>query len=252
MSTLKTIAIRHLNGSTDSVSLDNSGRVGIGTASPSEKLHLYDASVDPYILVDGSAGNRDCGVKIKSGSTTVIALRGDLTGKIFLSSGTSGSTAPLSFMTNATERMVIDSSGRVTKPYQPFFLARNGDQAGDGITTNPFRFSNVIYNVGNHFVTSGTGAYTRFVAPVSGVYAFTSNPGYKQTGADFVCRAAVNGAVFTDLIRLIGAPNSHSGGVYGFNIYLNANDYVSLSSEGATYHRNNEGVPNWFSGVLLG
>lgn len=219
--------------SSDKISVDTSGNFSVGPNTPysavgfTPRVHISGSY--PAFILQGSEGS----------------------GKKWTVGETAGSLAFYND-TDALERMRIDTSGRVTKPYQPFFLARNGDESGDGITTNPFRFSNVIYNVGNHFVTSGTGAYTRFVAPVNGVYAFTANPGYKQTSVDFVCRAAVNGTVFTDMIRLIGYPNSHSSGCYGFNIYLNANDYVSLSSEGSTYHRNNGGVPNWFSGVLLG
>jgi hypothetical protein len=146
----------------------------------------------------------------------------------------------------------LDGYGRVVKQYQPFFYAQNGDESGDGVTTNPFRFSSVVHNVGGGFVTSGTGALTRFIAPVSGVYVFSTNPGYKQTGSDFVCRFRVNGGYLTDLIRLIGYPNSHSGGSYTIVVRLNATDYVDLASDGSTYHRNNAAVPNFFSGYLLG
>jgi hypothetical protein len=142
-----------------------------------------------------------------------------------------------------------DDSGRVLMPNQVYFLAINSDQAGDGITTNPFRFNNVITNRGGGFNTS---TFNRFTAPVSGVYMFNANPGYKQTSVDFVCRIYINGSSITDFIRLIGAPNSHSGGAYSFMRFLNANDFVELNSEGATYHRNNGSVPNYWSGYLLG
>jgi len=141
------------------------------------------------------------------------------------------------------------TEGRVTLPQQPYFYATSTG-SGDGNTTSPFKFQNVIHNVGNHFKTSGTGAHERFVAPIAGVYLFTSNPGYKQTGANLQVRIAVNGSNFTDMFRLVGGNTSHSGGSSAALIKLNANDYVDMNPDGTTYHLNPSF--SYFSGILLG
>jgi hypothetical protein len=39
--------IRHPDGTDDNINLDSSGRVGIGTASPASKLHVYENSASP-------------------------------------------------------------------------------------------------------------------------------------------------------------------------------------------------------------
>ena len=150
---------------------------------------------------------------------------------------------------SGTLRWQINNSGQTTIPFQPFFYARP-TTSGDGQTANPYTFANVIQNIGNHFVTSGTGAYQRFVAPVDGVYCFQSNPAYKQTSVDWVVRVRVNGTEYAEIGRFIGALNSHSTVAGSVTIKLSTNDYVDLASSGGAYHHNT--TLNFFCGYLLG
>ena len=84
------------------------------------------------------------------------------------------------FKTNGTERLRIDSSGNVTKPYHPAFkiaiLSQNSPNSGvvsenngftlkDGSSGDTFRDA---FNNGDHF-DQATG---KFTAPVTGVYYF--------------------------------------------------------------------------------
>ena len=48
MSTLKTTAIQHLNGSTPAINLDASGNIGIGTSTPLSKIHISAANTGVY------------------------------------------------------------------------------------------------------------------------------------------------------------------------------------------------------------
>jgi hypothetical protein len=193
------------------------------------------------------------GTTTANAEVIVPSLKGAAGGKLRLLSGDSSYGVSLQNV-SAIDLLSVDAVGRMTLPYQPFFYAKNASESGDGITTSPAVFTNVVRNVGGHFSTSGAGAYSRFTAPISGVYFFSGNPGYKQSSVDFAVRLRINGTDLTDLIRLMGGLTSHSGTSFSTTIYLSANDYVDLNMGGAgtfAYHRNNTSVPNWFSGGLL-
>ena len=163
---------------------------------------------------------------------------------------TAGTSGAITFWTGGafTEKVRIDSSGRVTMPYQPFFYAKAG-AARDNQTSNPTVFNNVVTNVGNHY--DGTTNY-RFTAPVAGVYLFTSQPGYKETSDDASWKLYKNGAAFTDFVRVLGGLNSHSGWSCAALVYLNVNEYVHIGWDGSAggYHQNSD--MSYFSGVLIG
>ena len=73
------------------------GNVGIGTSSPGELLHIYKPSGDPALRIQSSAGN--CYVVNRAGSSGMDLLN--------------AMNGAMTFGTNNTERMRIDSSGNV-------------------------------------------------------------------------------------------------------------------------------------------
>jgi hypothetical protein len=82
---------------TQTMTLDASGRLGIGTTSPSEKLQL-EGSGSQYMRVKTTTTNADMYFGITSSSVGYV--------------GTGGSD-PLAFYTGGTERARIDSSGNL-------------------------------------------------------------------------------------------------------------------------------------------
>ena len=86
---------------------ESGGQVGIGTAAPAKSLDVNMASATMRIR-DASGGN-DFSVKTVAGPVSLA--------------GSTVNTA-IGFMTNDTERMRIDGSGRVTTP-QPGFYKKN-------------------------------------------------------------------------------------------------------------------------------
>ena len=88
-------------GGTDRMHIDSSGRVGIGTSSPDQNLHVSDTSTNAYIKI------------ISNDSNTAGILFGDqnagLQGKLYYLNGSDA----MRFDTNGSERMRINSSGNV-------------------------------------------------------------------------------------------------------------------------------------------
>ena len=82
-------------GVSTQITLLSSGNVGIGTASPSQKLEVNNGASSSYVLVVGQSRN--------------LYLGQDSIGAAIYSDG----SAPMYFATNATERMRITSGGNL-------------------------------------------------------------------------------------------------------------------------------------------
>lgn len=90
-------------GGTGRLFIDSSGRVGIGASSPSALLHVNQTGVT----------GGEYGVRVSQLSATSSALRLTIDSTNTLSGLIQESTVPLVFGTNNTERLRIDSSGRL-------------------------------------------------------------------------------------------------------------------------------------------
>jgi hypothetical protein len=102
---------------TTAVTIDTSQRVGIGTASPSNKLDIQTSASTIVRLTGGNATNQGSGYFIANTAQTqtLLALSDDAQ----INGGTPEtlmsiySTKPLLFYSNGAERMRIDSSGNL-------------------------------------------------------------------------------------------------------------------------------------------
>lgn len=217
------------------------GRVGVGTTLPDRTLHVDSPTA--AVAAQFSSQHPSLGlIEIEGGASTAtaqIGVDGD----------------DIVFRPLVTERLRIDSSGRVTTPYQPAFSAycswTDSHSAMSGVQIVPF--ATVLLNRGNGFLTSGTGAYERFVAPVSGVYWMSISFGVISATTDYYYGMAIykngaNAGVSHQYYKHSGGGND-DGTSQSFAISLNASDWVDIRTNFQDSKRVQWAV---FTGHLLG
>jgi hypothetical protein len=223
---------------------DTNDRVGVGTASPQEKFHVSSGAI-----------------RISNTSNSLLELNTNANNRFGYLFGTSSSlqlaaesTANnvLSFSTDNAERMRIDSSGRITTPFRPAFVAHaTGNSSYTSVAeTVPFPANTANYNQGSCFNTSNY----RFTAPVTGLYLFAFSALNGNTSAGSRPTFFVNGSSGYNGIQH-GISNQEGGGsnsnATSSLIYLQANDYVFVASSAGSLYYYGQGHST-FSGCLIG
>ena len=229
---------------TDAITINSSGNVGIGTSSPNVNGPLSierngNASSELNISLINGISNKECIVNFGSDLTTSDRYKG----RIFYQTDNN----VMGFWTNKTERMRIDSNGYVLKPDQPGFLMynMNSNHQPAGVS-NIVQYNTTDHNIGNHFNTS-TG---RFTVPVTGRYYF-SYTGF-QNNTDST--TAVESNLCVNGVRRHRQYDHNDNTTYGpaltlsAILMLSANDVVDIRNTFETHGSNGD----YFSGYLLG
>jgi hypothetical protein len=201
------------------------------------------------------------GITTLTGATT---LSNTATATAFIPSG---STAPtngiylpsannVGIATNSISRFQINSSGAVTKPYQPAFIA-TGDQGSITITPSaniPFNtlVSSMVGSTRNSGYNTGTYAYT---APVTGLYAFYAQIYISSSGFSLAWLKNGSQLLYTDV-----ALWSYASGATGITQISGGNMIVELAAGDSISTRVRSGEPNvsvymghsCFLGYLIG
>ena len=145
---------------------------------------------------------------------------------------------------NVIERMRIDSAGRVTMPYQPYFYA-GSTHGGTYISTALMPYDTTAVNTGNHYNTS---TYL-FTAPTAGRYLFTvSALNYPSSTTSGELFFTINGGGYNALMRdnsIVGQQSINGSAI----LTLAANDTVGVKGTMYFYAVTGHGH---FSGILLG
>jgi hypothetical protein len=224
--------------------IDSSGNVGIGTASPSYKLDVASGDTTAGI---GYA------IRIRANATALAGSLQFTDAAVTTQNGAIAvdTSANMKFYTIASERMRIDSSGRVTMPYQPAFAASR--DAGDVAPQAVFIGNRVLTNRGGHYSPS-TG---RFTAPVSGAYLFSMYVMGTATGPEqpVSLQFRKNGAPLSssqDPYTRTSSGATYCGISGSTIIELAAGDYVDTKNNGTTVFYAVGTGHNGFSGYLIG
>ena len=173
-----------------------------------------------------------------------------------------GTFLPLTMYTGGSERLRIDTSGRVTTPAQPAFYAvySNGYSYTLNAGNRTPAYGTTLYNIGNHYNTGNS----RFTAPVTGLYEFTVSVGPNGTvrsSSGFIAiEFAINGTAITtyssSCCLVTGTPEG--GMITTYRVFLNASDYISTNIYSSIDSVTGGGSNSWtqtrnfFSGYLIG
>jgi len=152
------------NADATAMTIDSSERVNIGTGTP--------PTADSVLTVQKSSAANELNVISSPSHASVINL-GDTDDYNICRIKADNSNNSLTFQTNNTSHMVIDSTGAITKPKQPAFLAKlSSDQNNIAVGTNvTVQFGTEITDQNADYNNSN---YT-FTAPVTGTYQFNFN-----------------------------------------------------------------------------
>lgn len=224
---------------TERIRVGAAGSIGIGTDNPSKFIDITGVhsginTTGRFVMSPHSSG-WDTGVT--SGN-----IHHHYIDNFRLYSGQIGS---------GTERFKVDSSGRVTMPYQPSFFAY---KTGGDTTTNVgsiIVFDGTAHNTGSHYSTS-TG---KFTAPVSGVYSFHAQIWAKNGTTAARTQFFVNSGNVTQHGMNPAAINL-SDHAYQMSMVrsLSANDTVDIRVDAAnlTYYAGGGTSHTYFTGYLVG
>lgn len=181
MSVIKVNSIQHSGAANASIELNANGRVAFSnTVSIANDLVLGGNTVSPFAnagreIVD-LFGSTDSVVVLRNptGNTYLQRFSTDCylnnqTGNTFLTTGQS-----VIFQAGGSERMRIDSSGRVTTPNQPLVRTAGKESGGSfnpGTAGAIYPWANAQENIGGHWNDSTN----RFTCPIAGRYLVSAN-----------------------------------------------------------------------------
>jgi hypothetical protein len=234
-------------GPSGSYMIANSSGVGIGTLTPQTTTHILGQN--PVLKLQGTASTSGIsGVELHANNNRWrIRADNNTSQNYFVIEDYAGGSN--------TNRLLIDSVGRVTTPYQPAFFASSS--ASSVATAAIIAYNSVAYNIGSHY--DGTTNY-RFTAPVSGIYhigfmlrANNNNTvsGYGQLMLHINGAALVNGRYLGQSIYGTGVLNSQYASMCAnTQLSLSAGDYVDIRNTNTAI--NFSGTESYFYGILLG
>lgn len=222
------LPIAMYTNNTERLRIDTSGNVGIGTNSPSDKLNISAGNI-------GLTGSTST-INFRNGPGTIIQQiqYSDADGSLNIG-GTGGGAYPIKISTSSTERMRIDSAGRIgigtTSPSQLLHVA-----AGTILSSNTAGTIATVSIAGNGS-TVGTSDFA--------LQQGTSSEAYVYNRANSFLVLGTNN---TERMRIFADGSVRVSGIMGINGGTPGNDYaLNLNASAGV----NGGLLAWNSGTTI-
>lgn len=180
------------------------GSVGIGTASPTSRLHV--SSTTTTVANFASTGTSSFVGLSNSGSSAFVGS--DSSGNCVIQTPGSGYATKLN----------VDSAGRVTMPFQTLF---DVSYSGGAISSGVIPFNIIRSNVGSTY----NSANGRFTAPINGYYEF-KGVFLNSSGSSLEILFELNGSINRRWYSGVSTYNNIAGSAI---ILLNAGDYITCT-----------------------
>jgi len=229
-------------GGTQRLLVDSSGNVGIGTSSPPQKTTVWGGGTLPsaisncQLLVGDTSGFANAGLALTAASGNAESIFFGSTSSPTLGQIEYDNTNNyLRFLTNSTERMRIDSSGKLL--------------VGTSTASSSANVTQVLYKTGDNYLQIASGT--------------TGGGLLGQTGANmlfYTYTGAVGSESFTERMRINSDGNLGVGTTGYSNVRLNVVGSNTTSANYAIYAENssnslllavrNDGAvyaPSWYS-----
>jgi hypothetical protein len=209
---------------------------------------IADSAITTSKIADGAVIDIDINASAAIAQSKIANLTTDLAAKAPLASPTFTGTF------NASSALVIDSSGRVTTPLRPAFRYH-----GWTMTTSGMQGGTAPLNIGSCLTIGSGGTYSRFTAPVAGLY-FIGASCLIETGAGRVeftftknGSGSIDGYASYAINNFGASPNGYTNVAGSYIFYLAAGDYIGMTPPvfGTLYGDMARG-DRMFQGFLIG
>jgi hypothetical protein len=217
-------------GGVEAARFDSNGRLGIGTQIPSAVINVRSSAAELARFTNTGSNGGDWEIKLGGGG---------FEDRKFMLTDKFGGTDNV--------RVFVDSSGRVTKPYQPSFFAYSASGNIAYTTETTIVWAYTVHNIGSNYST-GTG---RFTAPVAGLYYFGVQ--FYHQGSTQNYRYYIKNQSGNLAYKIIGAINSPNTWNIHVLTYLNVGDYVYTTAQSDSSSNTFFSIDHsYFYGYLLG